>query len=96
MKQPIDILFRHWKTWADATNHVNATRQDLKETALPEVVIPAMEEWAGQVNQEALRLLRDLADLQNGPPLERYREEWERTMKEVYAFLEKYECNHDY
>jgi len=38
---------------------------------------------------EALRLLRDLADLQNGAPLERYRKEWEDTMAEVYAFLHK-------
>ena len=40
---------------------------------------------------EALRLLRDLHDLQNGPPLERDREEWETTMREVEKFLEKHE-----
>ena len=46
MKNPIDILFAHWKAWADATHSVNATRRDLKETGLAEVVIPAMEEYA--------------------------------------------------
>lgn len=40
---------------------------------------------------KAIKLLRDLADLQNGPPLETYLEEWEKTMKEVYDFLGKYE-----
>lgn len=37
-----------------------------------------------------IHLLRKLADLQNGPPLERDRKEWEETMKEVYDCLEKY------
>lgn len=36
----------------------------------------------------ALRLLRDLADLQNGAPLESYRQQWEATMYEVYPFLD--------
>lgn len=40
---------------------------------------------------EALRLLRDLHDLQNGPPLERYREEWEKVMKEIGEFLNQHE-----
>jgi hypothetical protein len=40
---------------------------------------------------QAIELLRDLADLQNGAPLERYREEWEKTIKDVYNFLEKHE-----
>lgn len=38
---------------------------------------------------EALQLLRDLADLQNGPPLEQHRKQWEETMEQVYAFLNK-------
>lgn len=42
-------------------------------------------------NPEALRLLRALADLQNGPPLEKYRAEWEKVMREVWAFLNHYE-----
>lgn len=40
---------------------------------------------------EAIILLRDLADLQNGAPLERYRKEWEETIEKVYAFLNKWE-----
>lgn len=40
---------------------------------------------------KALTLLRDLHDLQNGPGLERDREEWEKVMKEVGEFLEKHE-----
>lgn len=40
---------------------------------------------------EAITLLRDLADLQNGPPLETVRKEWENTMHNVYAFLNENE-----
>lgn len=38
----------------------------------------------------ALKLLRDLADLQNGAPLEQHRAEWEQTMDEVYTFLNQH------
>ena len=41
--------------------------------------------------KRALALLRDLADLQNGPPLETHRKEWEETMELVYNFLATYE-----
>ncbi len=40
---------------------------------------------------QALALLRDLADLQNGPPLERNRKQWESTMAAIYAFLDEHE-----
>ncbi len=40
---------------------------------------------------EAIRLLRELADLQNGPPLETYRKDWEKCIDEVYKFLNKWE-----
>lgn len=40
---------------------------------------------------ESIKLLRDLADLQNGPPLEQHRKEWEETMEEVYDFLNRWE-----
>jgi hypothetical protein len=40
---------------------------------------------------ESIKLLRDLADLQNGAPLEQYRKEWEETMKQVYDFLNRWE-----
>jgi hypothetical protein len=40
--------------------------------------------------QESIKLLRDLADLQNGAPLEQHRNEWEDTMQQIYDFLEKW------
>ena len=40
---------------------------------------------------ESLKLLRDLADLQNGAPLEQHRKEWEKTIEQVYIFLNKHE-----
>lgn len=40
---------------------------------------------------QAVSLLRSLADLQNGPPLETYREQWESTMAAVHEFLRKNE-----
>lgn len=40
---------------------------------------------------ESIKLLRDLADLQNGAPLEQHRDEWEDTMEKVYSFLESWE-----
>lgn len=43
--------------------------------------------------KEALKLLKDLADLQNGPPLEQHRKQWEETMERVYAFLNKHESD---
>jgi hypothetical protein len=39
----------------------------------------------------ALRLLRELTDIQNGPPLESYRDEWEDLMEEIYNFLAEHE-----
>ena len=40
---------------------------------------------------KALKLLKDLADIQNGAPLEQHRTEWEKTMDEVYTFLNQHE-----
>ena len=40
---------------------------------------------------ESIKLLRYLADLQNGAPLERHRQEWEETMEQVYDFLDRWE-----
>ena len=40
---------------------------------------------------ESIKLLRDLADLQNGAPLEQHRQEWEETMEQVYDFLNRLE-----
>jgi hypothetical protein len=41
--------------------------------------------------EESIKLLRDLADLQNGAPLEQHRQEWEETMEQVYEFLNRWE-----
>lgn len=43
--------------------------------------------------RKGIKLLRDLADLQNGAPLETYRKDWEETMREVYDFLNLWEGN---
>ena len=40
---------------------------------------------------ESIKLLRDLADLQNCAPLEQHRKEWEETMEQVYDFLNRWE-----
>jgi hypothetical protein len=40
---------------------------------------------------ESIKLLRDLADLQNDAPLEKHRKEWEETMQNVYNFLNTWE-----
>jgi hypothetical protein len=41
--------------------------------------------------QTAIELLRDLADIQNGPPLATYEKQWNEIMEKVYTFLNKYE-----
>lgn len=41
--------------------------------------------------RESIKLLRDLADCQNGAPLEQYKREWEETMEQVYIFLNRWE-----
>lgn len=40
--------------------------------------------------QTAIRLLRDIVDLQNGAPLERDREVYESTMQDIYSFLDSH------
>ncbi len=40
---------------------------------------------------EALLLLRQLADIQNGPPLVQDEKQWEEIMSRVYIFLKEYE-----
>lgn len=37
--------------------------------------------------KEAIRLLTDLAEFQNGTPLIRYEEEYNKTMDEVWDFI---------
>lgn len=40
--------------------------------------------------KEAIRLLRDLAELQNGSPLATYEKEWNKTMEDVWEFIDNY------
>jgi|TARA_B110000908_G_C10187780_1_gene418887 cobalamin biosynthesis Co2+ chelatase CbiK len=40
--------------------------------------------------KEAIRLLTDLAELQNGTPLIRYEDEYNKTMDEVWDFIAEY------
>ena len=46
-----------------------------------------------EISRHGVSLLRDLHDLQNGPGLERDRPEWEKTMKEIYEFLNQHETD---
>jgi len=39
----------------------------------------------------ALRLLNDLANCQNGAPLEQHRKEWEEVMERTYEFINAHE-----
>ena len=93
-EQALAILFRHWKedqekqpfpAWLPLTPNQLERRADLLRWILPAII-----EAAGIV-PEALRLLRSLADIQNGPPLEKWAVEWRVVMDEVYQFLDKYE-----
>ena len=42
--------------------------------------------------KQALTLLRDLADMQNGAPLIRYEKEYNELIKQVYDFLNDHEA----
>lgn len=44
-----------------------------------------------EIKNEAIRLLNDLAELQNDAPLEQHRKDWEQTMNEVYKFLKEHQ-----
>jgi hypothetical protein len=55
-------------------------------------IIEAMEEFALTSEfAKAVHLLSELASLQNGSPLESYREKYEETMKQVEEFLTIYD-----
>jgi hypothetical protein len=38
--------------------------------------------------KEAIRLLTDLAELQNGSPLATYEKQWNKTMEDVWEFID--------
>lgn len=56
------------------------------------VIYDAMEEYATQEQSEAVELLQELFDLQNGPPLETYRKQWELVMDKISIFLKEKGC----
>lgn len=59
-----------------------------------QALVQVRDETAQEYNakfQTALKLLRTLADLQNGSPLVEYEQEWRSTMDEIYAFLNEHE-----
>lgn len=66
---------------AKLIGHINSSKY-FTEQQQPNVPTPFTE---------SIRLLRDLADFQNGAPLEQHRKEWEQTMDEVYTFLKQFE-----
>lgn len=69
--------------------------QKLFDKAIKEAVTEALRKHdvSGSLTPfgESIKLLRDLADLQNGAPLERHRKEWEETMEQVYDFLNRWD-----
>lgn len=57
---------------------------------------PASQENNNKVDQpfnRAIELLRDLADIQNGPPLVQYEKQWNEIMENVYEFLNIWETD---
>ena len=66
------------------TGFLEASMQVKNNASLDSVSVSDLEFKA------ALTLLRDLADLQNGAPLERYRKEWDEVMTSTYDFLEQH------
>ncbi len=40
---------------------------------------------------KSIELLRELAELQNGPPLFTYEKQWNQTMEDVWEFIHNYE-----
>lgn len=50
-----------------------------------------MSDQNQEILAECMELLRNLADLQNGPPLIKYEQEHNEIMQKIYEFLEKYE-----
>lgn len=81
-------LGEEWVEWPGAYDMIDIDN----DTKVVHLFNPDCEDKQDQHPfAESLKLLRELADLQNGAPLERYRKEWESTMTQVYSFLEKWE-----
>jgi chromosome segregation ATPase len=72
---------------AEAQAQIGAARAEVAEA---DGVIAVWRRRTEQAEAEAARLvgiLRDLVDVQNGPPLEKYRADWEDAMERARAAL---------
>jgi hypothetical protein len=47
----------------------------------------AMDEYASTLNRELKEALNDLVDIQNGPPLETHKDQWNEIMERCYKLL---------
>jgi len=56
-----------------------------------EAFAKGIEACVDELSEELDKSLRDLADLQNSPPLMRYGDEWKETMEQVHDFLNTWE-----
>ncbi len=69
--------------------------QELKTTVTSLRVGIVDEVLLTKQRDQAIKLLSDLVDLQNGAPLETHRKEWEETMKDIDNFLQSTQAKHD-
>lgn len=80
-----NIAFNILQKYHDIINKVGENPSEYDE----DMILDAMEEYATQEQSEAVELLQELFDLQNGPPLETYRKQWELVMDKISIFLKE-------
>ena len=80
-----NIAFNILQKYHDIINKVGEKPSEYDE----ERILDAMIEYATQEQSEAVELLQELFDLQNGPPLETYRKQWELVMDKISIFLKE-------
>lgn len=68
----------------------NADRLDTLNMLTNELFPDGDPQTTKTAGPSPVELLKDLADLQNGPPLEQHRKEWEETMDKVYKCLSEH------
>jgi len=84
-KGDIETRFFNYENMIAFAKHYKKLKEG---QALPLVdVSPSEHEF-----KAALRLLIDLANCQNGAPLEQHRKEWEEVMQSTYEFLDAHGC----
>ena len=74
----------------DETNQTAPNWQEVQANGVDKCTEPALpiRDVSVSLFNEALRVMRDLAEHQNGAPLIRHEEEYNKTMAEVWDFLE--------